>query len=81
MLPIQPQFLEGGRTVLLAHVLGGEKLAIHDTSTGSPLSAIPCDLQITGLAVSSTQAAYIWSTTTVEEIDLTSGQVLRTLRP
>ena len=80
-LPIQPQFLEGGRTVLLTYVQGVATLAVVDTSTGSPVSAIPYDLQILGLAATSTGSAYIWSTTTIEETDLASGQVLRAFRP
>ena len=80
-LPVQPQFREGGRTVLVANVEGGATCAELDSSTGRSVRSFPCELQVVGLAMISTGNAYIWSTTTIEEFDLASGQVVRAFRP
>jgi hypothetical protein len=56
-------------------------LAILETSTGRPVSPVPSELQIVGLAATSSTSAVVWSITTIQEIDLTSGRVLRAFHP
>jgi hypothetical protein len=74
-------FLNEGQRLLALNVRGGAGLTILDSMSGKILSAVPCEVQITGLAGVTAHGAYVMSHKELAEIDLASGNVLRVIQP